>query len=664
MAVPCWLSLALAVSALYTSQYISEVPYHGLRSAIEDTNFLTLSIVYDPDGEKSKKLEPIIQKTAETYQHLIRTKAINCYSDKEKCTPETRDNLPGVMVSYYAGIDPVSKEKKVFQETFLGALTVKGLGEFILNHMPFFGTELTYRNIKWFLNQPDLKKVLLFSDRDAVPSLYKAVTSAFRGRLDFGIVWKNQTELVEQYGVKWFPTLLVLSAEKNIEYDGDLNFPELHDFLAPHTSPLHSDRFVLSTPIETEPATQLSLSTYHSAFASIPRPAVIYFYAAKPEPDWEQFKVTYRGVVDCYELNLDQEDTADLFLEQENIPDLPHIKAQFTATSKPRSVSIAALPELLRENIPYELLRVDVDVPKTFLENMKSLEMLGAIFVTEDDVPVQFRALTKDHFLKDRILFGVYRNDTVAKFQDLFKLSRVPSLMATYCVRGEEVEFREFSGDLFNSVQMRYFLEELMLPMFYNASALSVESWKDEEVEELTAKQFAQSCTKRASFCLIALMEGQPSGLFKSKLNREALTALKKAQVYAEAKSRPVRVSYLDGECEFEIRKALGVKEKDLPAFVAYQGVKNLGFVLGEEATETNIRLFIDRLTYDREKGQTVELLPADRDCKFFRTQLAKLTKENPEATRKELLQMYTDSEKELQAQGKLPKKGRKKSDL
>ena len=63
--------------------------------------------------------------------------------------------------------------------------------------------------------------------------------------------------------------------------------------------------------------------------------------------------------------------------------------------------------------------------------------------VTEGEVPVQFRALTKDHYLRDKVLFGVYRNETVEKYKELFKLTRVPALMATYSVRGEEIEFRE-----------------------------------------------------------------------------------------------------------------------------------------------------------------------------------------------------------------------------
>lgn len=664
MALLSWVSLTVAVCALYSSQFISEVPYHSLRPAIEETNFLTLSVVYDPDGEKSKKLESIILNTAETYQHLIRTKAVNCYSDKEKCTEETRESLPGVMVSYYAGVDPISKEKKVFQETFLGGLTVKGLGEFILTQMPFFGTELSYRNLQWFLERPTLHKVLLFSDRDTVPSLYKAITSAFRGRLDFGIVWKNQTDIVEQYAVKWFPTLLVLKDGRRVEYDGDLSFEELHRFLGPHAANKEeSDRYVIVKPIETEPATKITPQTYREALGSVTRPATVYFYAGKTEADWEQFKVTYRGVVDFFEMNLDQEDLAEEFLFAEGISQLPHVKMQYSATSKLRSVALSALPALLLENIPHEMIKLDVDVPKTFLEHMKRVERLGAIFVTEDEVPVQFRALTKDHYLKDRILFGVYKNETVQKYKELFKLSRVPTLMATYNVRGEEIEFREYSGDVYNNVQMRYFLEQLMIPLYHNETSLPVEAWKDEEIEELTAKTFTQACTKRASFCLIALLEGQEA-LFKSKKNRDALTTLKKAQAYAEAKTRPFRFSYLDGDCEFEIRKAMGIKDKDLPVFIAFQGVKNLGFRMGEEATETNMRLFIDKLTHDKEKGLPVEISPADRDCKHYRTELKRMSKEKPEATRKELLQEYLDLEKQLKAEGKLGKKGRKKGDL
>ena len=46
------------------------------------------------------------------------------------------------------------------------------------------------------------KKVILFSDKDDVPGIFKALSVEFEGKLSFGKVGHKETQLLEIYGVE------------------------------------------------------------------------------------------------------------------------------------------------------------------------------------------------------------------------------------------------------------------------------------------------------------------------------------------------------------------------------------------------------------------------------------------------------------------------------
>ncbi|XP_051912610.1 putative protein disulfide-isomerase DDB_G0275025 [Hippocampus zosterae] len=88
-------------------------------------------------------------------------------------------------------------------------------------------------NHRTFLAEnPSVPKVLYFSDKKGVPTLYKALSVAFENKLLFAIIRNSETELVDQYRVKSFPTLLLVKAseKKPIPYKGALNYKEIFAF--------------------------------------------------------------------------------------------------------------------------------------------------------------------------------------------------------------------------------------------------------------------------------------------------------------------------------------------------------------------------------------------------------------------------------------------------
>ena len=84
---------------------------------------------------------------------------------------------------------------------------------------------------KWAASE--LGKVLLFSEKPAVTTLYKALAQQFQNRLAFAQAPISDAELKAKYGVEKAPTLLVLPAgsDEPVLYDGPLKPVKLGKFL-------------------------------------------------------------------------------------------------------------------------------------------------------------------------------------------------------------------------------------------------------------------------------------------------------------------------------------------------------------------------------------------------------------------------------------------------
>jgi len=53
-------------------------------------------------------------------------------------------------------------------------------------------------------------KMLLFTETKSAPMVYRALSTYFDKTLEFGMVKKEEADLVKQYNVKKFPTFVLL----------------------------------------------------------------------------------------------------------------------------------------------------------------------------------------------------------------------------------------------------------------------------------------------------------------------------------------------------------------------------------------------------------------------------------------------------------------------
>lgn len=145
---------------------------------------------------------------------------------------------------------------------------------------------------------------------------------------------------------------------------------------------------------------------------------------------------------------------------------------------------------------------------------------------------------------------------------------------------------------------------------------------------------------------------------------------MRKVKVYSERRNRAIRFAWFDAKCEFELRKALGVKEKELPALLFFQGGSfNRTFNYTGGLDEIKMRQEVDKLDAGRITGGVPAVFSfTDRDCVAFHKDIDDLVKANPDTTRKQALEEFLEKEQKLHAEGKDTSRGRKrkskKSDL
>ena len=77
-------------------------------------------------------------------------------------------------------------------------------------------------------------KILLFTEKKATPTVFKALSKKYLDRLSIGEVKKSEEALIKRFGVTTFPTILALVDPENDgveKYEGDLNIDQLTKFM-------------------------------------------------------------------------------------------------------------------------------------------------------------------------------------------------------------------------------------------------------------------------------------------------------------------------------------------------------------------------------------------------------------------------------------------------
>jgi protein disulfide-isomerase A6 len=221
-----------------------------IQKLLDETDMTYFAFYYKETSENSKKVGELLQKIAIKLDYLTVILLIDCdqenFSDVEMCRiiPDVKDGYPRMEV-YSPPEYKYNPYTKQMLKHSVHRYDKKEVGEnliynFITTYIPARVTKLDPENFENFVNNLDLNKVILFTDKEKTPLLLRGLSNYFYDKLLFGEVGKHETSLLKKFKVKIFPTLImyqthedeILLDEPKIElYDGPINAGHIVSFL-------------------------------------------------------------------------------------------------------------------------------------------------------------------------------------------------------------------------------------------------------------------------------------------------------------------------------------------------------------------------------------------------------------------------------------------------
>lgn len=195
----------------------------------------TVSLVhfYTNDDLKSNGYKVEIEKVASDYDGMFKIAAIDCKQFRELCEKQDVREYPQIKI-----YPPLPAPVFPFEGEINSKNIITSLGRFVDNKTQ----EVHTANIDSFTNDmPNLPKVILFTDKPGVPLIYKVLAVQFDKKMNFGVVRKEESSIVQKYKVNKFPRIMVIqvNTKKTEFFEKENKFKYIFDFLNPYSETFH-----------------------------------------------------------------------------------------------------------------------------------------------------------------------------------------------------------------------------------------------------------------------------------------------------------------------------------------------------------------------------------------------------------------------------------------
>ena len=159
-------------------------------------------------------------------QGLFNAGAVNCIEDEEICDEFDVAQTP--LIVYF------SESEKDYNK-YGGKLDFNSLFNFATKRMSYYVNDVKKDKLsEFFTKRAEKYHVLLFTSKKETPSMYKALSKFFINKLIFGEVMQSETELLQIFNIRKFPTLMVIIDEEKNKYDlynGKITYEDVKKYL-------------------------------------------------------------------------------------------------------------------------------------------------------------------------------------------------------------------------------------------------------------------------------------------------------------------------------------------------------------------------------------------------------------------------------------------------
>ena len=508
--------------SLFSYPQIQHVSSQELAKIIENPDYLTMTIIYDESTPGSIALDQVLVEILPKYENYVKFVALDCDQVPEICKPEIRSQMPVFQGYAPGGINPYTNKPLVNDRPYQGRISAKDIGDYFTEHVPYLGEFLTQENNEKFLEEKG-NKVLLFTNKEKVPIIFKGLSSKFRARLEFGVVFVNQTELVTQYDVINFPSLIVIEGEDVVQYKGKIDFSEISEFLLNYQAaerwPLKAKRVVKQTqPQEPEaklpsfPVHALTLSNYKDHLLEDSGLYLVQFYKDKQLDQWDSIQSSYNGVLKMASFNCKNKEALEV-CQNLGAKKFPSIRI-FPVNRKRKSFEVSIdnkedFEEEISRELRYDIMNIQEATVQTFVNSIQEEMKVGFLLINEGYLPLQIKGVAAEESFKDFAKFGYFNRPREVALS-IFSIKNYPAFIAfAKNQAADSLQVIEYTGEFNDYSSLFYFIDEVALPNFSTKKKKKVSEEDQDEIELVrNSNEFNLKCLKKGGLCLIGLFEG------------------------------------------------------------------------------------------------------------------------------------------------------------
>lgn len=198
---------------------VNHIYHHAtMVEKIKDSEITYFLFYYHPDSENSKQGIKFLREIVPKLEYLAEILLVNCqlsdYAERSVCIKpsEVKDGFPRmvVLIPPKVKINPYTKKPNSYVEKKYTEQEVspKSIYKFITDNIPDFSIHLNNENIDEFLNDYEYNKLILFTDKETTPLLYRGLSGYYYDRVKFGLVKSDQKDINSRFQIRQYPTLL------------------------------------------------------------------------------------------------------------------------------------------------------------------------------------------------------------------------------------------------------------------------------------------------------------------------------------------------------------------------------------------------------------------------------------------------------------------------
>lgn len=504
------------------TQYVTHMQKEELAQLVQNPDYMTAVVIYERDGIASQALAGALEQVIEKFHNYVKVYAIDCTDDEQICPQNIKEELPVFEAHVPNGLNPYTGKPLINLRKYEGIIGNKEITAFFVNNIPFQG-EFLSTDTEEYLNENLLNHVILFTNKDTAPVMFKGLSAKYKGRIEFWVAFYNQTEYTQKYNIDEFPSIVVKSGNEVVNYQGKNDFYEISGFLDGFVKDRQEPKQRKKTPKTSKPQENAETipeipiynldSTNFKTKLDEGKLAVIHFYKENQVAEWDDIKKNYNGVVMLGNFNC-KSDANEEFARELGVKKFPTLRL-FPINRKRKSLELTfanreELEEEISRELKGEIFTLNDKNINAFVTGAIEEQKLGVLYMTSENTNIQFRALASDPLFKDLIKSGYFKK-TFDEAKKIFNLNKYPSIVA-FSKSSEEGSFQvlEYTGSLENYAHMSYFIDKQAIPYLLKREAKIEIDEENADIPELSNKNIDKFCNKKGGICVIGFFEGKP----------------------------------------------------------------------------------------------------------------------------------------------------------